>query len=169
LRAEVGSVQMPVEHVLDLAPGTTLALDERADDGVRVFAGDVCLGRGRPGRSGSRRAVKVEATGEEEERAQTYASLGRRELERARAWVGGERDGERPEILRSIFVRLWVELGRTHLPLGDATELAAGAVIDLDQAAEAPVEVFANGLCLARGALVVTPEGSWGVRLESIV
>jgi len=170
LRAEVGSVQMPIEQMLELQPGTLVSLGDRAQDGVRLFAEEVSLGRGRPGRSGSRRAVKVEVTGEPPTHAETYARLGRAELERARAWVdGGRESSERPPVLRNIFVRVWAELGRTHISLGDALELAPGAVVELDQPAETPVELFANGLCFADGRLVVTPEGGWGVQLEHLL
>jgi flagellar motor switch protein FliM len=170
LRAEIGSAQMPIERMLELEPGTVVELDGRAGDGVRIFAEEVSLGRGRPGRSGTRRAVKIEQAGDPPTRAATYASLGRAELERARAWAGGERDGgERPAVLHSIFIRVWAELGRTHLALRDAVELAPGAVVELDQPADDPVELFANGLCFANGALVVTPEGSWGVRIAALV
>jgi flagellar motor switch protein FliM len=168
-RAEVGSVQMPIERMLELVPGTLVQLDDRAEDGVRLFAEEISVGRGRPGRSGVRRAVKVEVTGEPPARAETYAKLGRTELERARAWVGGLADAnERPAILHSIFVRVWAELGRTHVSLGEALELSVGTVVELDQAADSPVELFANGLCFASGRLVVTGEGAWGVQLEQL-
>ena len=170
LRAEIGSAQMPIERMLALQPGTLLELGERSEDGVHLFAGEVSLARGRPGRSGTRRAVKIEVTGEPPTRAETYSRLGRAELERARAWVEGERDGDdRPAVLQSIFVRVWAELGRTHISLGEALELASGAVLELDQAAETPVELFANGLCFANGSLLVTAAGSWGVRLEQML
>jgi flagellar motor switch protein FliM len=170
LRAEVGSAQMPIERMLRFAPGAILALEDRAEDGVRLFAEGVSLGRGRPGRSGARRAIKLESTSEPSQRADTYAKLGRAELERARANAGATR--ETPEgraILRSIFVRVWAELGRTHLPLGRALELAPGTVVELDQGAEEPVELFANGLCFASGSLVVTGDGEWGVQVEQLV
>ncbi|HSZ15440.1 MAG TPA: FliM/FliN family flagellar motor switch protein [Solirubrobacteraceae bacterium] len=170
LRAEVGSVQMPIERMLELTPGALVELEDRAEDGVLLFAEGVSLGRGRPGRSGARRAVKLTATGEPPVRADTYAKLGRAELERARAHLHETR--ERPEdraILRSIFVRVWAELGRTHLPLGESLELAQGVVVELDQRAEAPVELFANGLCFASGSLVVTGEGAWGVQLAELI
>jgi flagellar motor switch protein FliM len=170
LRAEVGSVQMPIERMLELTPGALLELEDGAQDGVLLFAESVSLGRGRPGRSGARRAVKLTSTSEPPIRADTYAKLGRSELERARAHLQEARDTpEGREILRSIFVRVWVELGRTHLPLGAALELAQGAVVELDQAADAPVELFANGLCFANGGLVVTGEGSWGVQLGELL
>jgi flagellar motor switch protein FliM len=177
LRAEVGSAQMPIERMLELAPGSLVALHERAEHGVRLFAEGVSLGRGRPGRSGKRRAIKLESTGEPAERAHTYAKLGRAELERARAHAhsagsdpgGAPQSGDGRAILRSIFVRVWAELGRTHLPLGRALELAPGAVVELDQSVEAPVELFANGLCVANGSLVVTGDGGWGVQVQALV
>jgi flagellar motor switch protein FliM len=170
LRAEVGSAQMPIERMLQFEPGSILALEDRAEDGVRLFAEGVSLGRGRPGRSGARRAIKLESTSEPSRRADTYAKLGRGELERARANAQATR--ETPEgraILRSIFVRVWAELGRTHMPLGRALELTAGGVVELDQSAEEPVELFANGLCFANGSLVVTGDGEWGVQVEQLV
>jgi flagellar motor switch protein FliM len=160
LRAEVGSAQMPIEQMLE----------DRADDGVLLFAEGISLGRGRPGRSGVRRAVKLSSTGEAPVRADTYAKLGRAELERARAHLHDERERpEDPAILHSIFVRVWAELGRTHLPLGAALELSCGEVVELDQRAEAPVELFANGLCFANGTLVVTADGTWGVQVAALV
>ncbi len=170
MRAEVGSVQMPIERMLELVPGALVTLQERAEEGVRLYAEEVALGRGRPGRSGAHRAIKLESTGEPPQQAETYAKLGRSELERARAHVQGTHESpESREILRSIFVRVWAELGRTHLPLGSALELTPGAVVELDQTAEAPVELFANGLCFANGSLVVTGEGEWGVQVDALV
>jgi flagellar motor switch protein FliM len=170
VRAEVGSLQMPIEHMLELGPGSLLALEDRAEDGVLLFAEGVSLGRGNPGRSGSRRAVKLTSTGEPPIRADTYAKLGRAELERARAHLLQTRENpEGRDILRSIFVRVWAELGRTHLPLAGALELTQGAVVDLDQRAEEPIELFANGLCFANGSLVVTGEGTWGVQVTELV
>lgn len=170
LRAEVGSVQMPIERMLQLTPGALLALDGSSEDGVLLFAEGISLGRGRPGRSGPRRAVKLSSTGEASVRADTYAKLGRAELERARAHLEQTRtspDGR--AILRSIFVRVWAELGRTHLPLGQALELAPGVIVELDQRVDAPVELFANGLCFANGSLVVTADGAWGVQVAALL
>jgi flagellar motor switch protein FliM len=170
LRAEVGSAQIPIEQMLELAPGSLLALEDRAEGGVLLFAEGISLGRGRPGRSGVRRAVKLSSTGEAPVRADTYAKLGRAELERARAHLHDERERpDDPAILHSIFVRVWAELGRTHLPLGAALELSRGEVVELDQRADAPVELFANGLCFANGTLVVTADGVWGVQVSALV
>jgi flagellar motor switch protein FliM len=170
LRAEVASAQMGIGRLLELVPGVLVELEGRAEDGVRLFAEGVSLGRGRPGRSGSHRAIKLESTGEPPVRADTYATLGRAELERARAHVAGAGEGaDGGAILSSIFVRVWAELGRTHMGLGASLELTPGAVVELDQLAEEPVELFANGLCFANGSLVVTGEGAWGVQVEQLL
>jgi flagellar motor switch protein FliM len=170
LRAEVGSAQMPIERMLELVPGAVAQLQGRAQDGVSLYAEGVLLGHGRPGRSGTRRAIKLQSTSETPTRADTYAKLGRAELERARAHVSDARDShEGRAVLRSIFVRVWAELGRTHIPLREALELSPGAVLELDQAAEAPIELFVNGLCFANGSLVVTGEGTWGLQVAALV
>ena len=169
LRAEVGSAQMPIERMLELAPGSLLALDQRAENGVVLYAEGISLGRGNPGRSGLRRAVKIATTGDPPERADVYAKLGRAELERARAHL--ERARETPEsgeILRSIFVRVWAELGRTRMPVGAAVSLPPGAVIDLDAAPDDPVKLFVNGRCFGSGRLLLI-EDEWAVRVEEIV
>ena len=170
LRAEVGSVQMPIEKMLAIEPGAVVELGERAELGVRLFAEEVSVGRGRPGRSGTHKALKLEGIDDAPVRAATYANLGRAELDRARAHLGGEgaREGSSP-ILRSIFVRVWAELGRTHMALGRALELVPGTVVELDQAAERPVELFANGLAFASGSLVVGADGGWGVTVEQLM
>ena len=99
----------------------------------------------------------------------TQSSVAASSNGRERTSTRRARSPEGREILRSIFVRVWAELGRTHLPLGGALELAQGAVVDLDQSAEAPVELFANGLCFANGSLVVTGDGAWGVQVDELL
>jgi flagellar motor switch protein FliN/FliY len=72
------------------------------------------------------------------------------------------------ETLESISLRVWAELGRTELALGHALELPAGAVVDLDCAAEAPVGLFVNGLCFGQGHLLVTDDGEWAIQVQSL-
>ena len=59
VRAEVASVHLPIEAVLALKPGDVLNLQTPAENGVTLFADKVPVHAGRPGRSGSRRAVQV--------------------------------------------------------------------------------------------------------------
>ncbi|CAA9505353.1 MAG: hypothetical protein AVDCRST_MAG30-2166 [uncultured Solirubrobacteraceae bacterium] len=64
LRAEVGAVEVPMADVLALSPGDLVPLGVRAGTGVSLFVEGTALERGRPGRSGRRRAVQVLAPGE---------------------------------------------------------------------------------------------------------
>lgn len=72
------------------------------------------------------------------------------------------------EALRDIRVRVWAELGRTHVPLGQAPDLPAGAVLELDRKADDPVDLYVNGLRFASGTLVLTDEGEWALRLLEV-
>jgi flagellar motor switch protein FliM len=59
VRAEVAAVQLPIEAVLALKEGDLLRLNAPASGGITLFADKVPVHVGRPGRSGSRRAVQV--------------------------------------------------------------------------------------------------------------
>ena len=59
VRAEVASVVMPIESVLALKEGDLLRLNSPAAAGITLYADQVPVHTGRPGRSGSRRAVQV--------------------------------------------------------------------------------------------------------------
>jgi flagellar motor switch protein FliN/FliY len=72
------------------------------------------------------------------------------------------------DALAGVRVRVWAELGRTKLPLGRALELPLGAVVDLDCATDAPVDLYVNGLRFAQGQLLVTDEGEWAVSLDNL-
>ena len=70
--------------------------------------------------------------------------------------------------LRGVDVRVWAELGRTHMSLGDALRLPQGSVIDLDQGAEDSIELFVNGLSFATGTLAVAPEGDSAIEVGAL-
>jgi len=72
------------------------------------------------------------------------------------------------DALRDIRVRVWAELGRTRVSLGEAPELPPGAVLELDRKADDPVDLYVNGLRFASGRLVLTDEGEWALRLEEV-
>jgi len=59
VRAEVASVELPIEQVLALQAGDILRLDAPAESGVTLYADKVPVHHAKPGRSGSRRAVQV--------------------------------------------------------------------------------------------------------------
>jgi flagellar motor switch protein FliN/FliY len=71
-------------------------------------------------------------------------------------------------VLGETKLRVWAELGRTRMPLGRALTLPLGAVVDLDQAADAPVQLFVNGVAFAEGHLIVR-DGDWAVAIDRLV
>jgi flagellar motor switch protein FliN/FliY len=87
----------------------------------------------------------------------------------------GARAGEAAEAaigLRAVLgetkLRVWAELGRTRMPLGQALTLPLGAVVDLDEAADAPVQLFVNGVAFAEGHLIVR-DGDWAVSIDQLL
>jgi len=72
------------------------------------------------------------------------------------------------DIMRGVGLRVWAELGRAHLPVGRAVGLAAGSVLELDRAADDPVDLYVNGRPFASGRLMLADDGEWAVRIEHI-
>jgi len=62
LRAEVAAVDLPIDEILALGPGSVIKLGIQADQGVTLFAENVKLARAQPGANGPRRAVQVSGT-----------------------------------------------------------------------------------------------------------
>jgi flagellar motor switch protein FliM len=62
LRAEVAAVEIPIDEILKLGPGSVIKLGAQADQGVTVFAENVKLARAQPGSNGPRRAIQVSGT-----------------------------------------------------------------------------------------------------------
>lgn len=72
------------------------------------------------------------------------------------------------EVLGGINLRVWAELGRARMPLGSALGMPVGAVVDLDRTADAPVDLYVNGMRFATAQLLVTEEGEWAVSLIAL-
>lgn len=72
------------------------------------------------------------------------------------------------EALRDIRVRVWAELGRARVPIGQAPDMPPGSVLELDRKAEEPVDLYVNGLRFASGTLVLTEDGEWALRLAEV-
>ena len=70
--------------------------------------------------------------------------------------------------VRDIPLDVTVELGRTRLLIKDILDLSAGAIIELDKIAGEPVDLFANGLLVARGEVIVIDD-NFGVRITEII
>ena len=73
------------------------------------------------------------------------------------------------ESLRGIDVRVWAELGRRRMPIGNLVGMPAGAVVELDREADEPVDLYVTGMRFASGRLVVSDGGEWAVQIESLV
>jgi flagellar motor switch protein FliN/FliY len=71
-------------------------------------------------------------------------------------------------LLADIPVEVAVEIGRLRLPLRELLSLEPGAVLELDRAADAPVDVLVNGRLVARGEVVVI-DGEFGVRVTDLI
>jgi flagellar motor switch protein FliM len=62
LRAEVAAIDLPIDEILSLGPGSVIKLGVQAEQGVTLFAENVKLARAQPGANGPRRAIQVSGT-----------------------------------------------------------------------------------------------------------
>jgi flagellar motor switch protein FliN/FliY len=67
-----------------------------------------------------------------------------------------------------IPMELSVEIGRTHMTVGDTLALHVGTIVLLDRLAGEPVDLMANGTPIARGEVVVVDD-RFGLRVKEIV
>jgi flagellar motor switch protein FliN/FliY len=72
-----------------------------------------------------------------------------------------------PQAFRDVRLRVAVELGRAEMPVARAVSLPTGVIVDLDRAADDPVDLLVNGRALGRGRLVVV-DGEWALRIDEI-
>ncbi|HEY5430178.1 MAG TPA: FliM/FliN family flagellar motor switch protein [Solirubrobacteraceae bacterium] len=72
------------------------------------------------------------------------------------------------DALAEIKLRVWAELGRTDLALGRALGLPLGSVVELDRDADAPVDLFVNGVRFAQGHLIITDDGEWAFQCDAV-
>jgi flagellar motor switch protein FliN/FliY len=77
-------------------------------------------------------------------------------------------EGLAPPVLADVEMGVTAELGRCHMTMRELLALTPGAVIDLDRAANAPVDVLVNGTLIARGEVVVIDE-EFGIRISEIL
>ena len=82
----------------------------------------------------------------------------------AAAPAAGEADLTR---LTDVTVELTVEVGRTHMSLGETMSLGQGSVVTLDRLADKPVDLLVNGRPIARGEVVVIDE-QFGLRITEV-
>jgi flagellar motor switch protein FliN len=83
--------------------------------------------------------------------------------------TGDRAGGAGLDFVLDVPVRLSVELGRTQLPIRDVVNIGRGAIIELDRAPGAPLDVRVNGVLIGRGEIVVIDEERLGLRFVEVV
>lgn len=73
------------------------------------------------------------------------------------------------EALMGVNVDLSVVLGRTLLRVYQLLKLGRGAVVELNQLLNEPVEILANEIPIAKGEIIVTDEGYIGVKITHLL
>lgn len=73
------------------------------------------------------------------------------------------------EALMEVNVDLSVVLGRTLLRVYQLLKLGRGAVVELNQLLNDPVEILANEIPIAKGEVIVTDEGHIGVKITELL
>jgi flagellar motor switch protein FliN len=71
------------------------------------------------------------------------------------------------EMLLDVRVKLTIELGSCQMPLREVLQLTPGSVVKLDQAAQHPVNLYANQKQIARGEVVVVND-CYGVKITEL-
>jgi len=69
----------------------------------------------------------------------------------------------------NVDVEISVILGQSTLRVNQLLKLGRGAVVELEQKTDEPVEVYANGHLIARGEIIVTTGDKVGVSITEIV
>jgi flagellar motor switch protein FliN/FliY len=78
---------------------------------------------------------------------------------------GGEVDLSR---LADIPMELSVEIGRTHMTVGETLDLRVGSVVTLERLSGEAADLLVNGSAIARGEVVVIDE-QYGLRVTEIL
>jgi flagellar motor switch protein FliN len=81
------------------------------------------------------------------------------------AQLNGEVDLRR---IGSIPMELSVEIGRTHMTVGETLSLRAGSIVTLDRFAGEPVDLLVNGTPIATGEVVVVDD-KFGLRISRVI
>lgn len=82
--------------------------------------------------------------------------------------IGGNRTIT-SEAIYQVPVEISVVLGKSELRVNQLLKLGRGAVVELNQRIDDPVEVLANDILVARGEVVITEGDRIGVTLTELV
>src|SRR5690606_37387501 len=72
------------------------------------------------------------------------------------------------DLIMDVPVQLTVELGRTRMTIKNLLQLGQGSVVELDNLAGEPMDIYVNGYLIAQGEVVVV-EDHYGIRLTDII
>lgn len=72
------------------------------------------------------------------------------------------------DIVLDVPVKLTVELGSCLMPMREILQLGVGSVVQLDKAADEPVQISVNRRLVARGEVVVV-ENRFGIKITELV
>ncbi|MGA2080242.1 MAG: flagellar motor switch protein FliN [Holophaga sp.] len=71
------------------------------------------------------------------------------------------------DLLMDIELPVMVRMGQTEMQLGDLLKLTPGSILELNRAADAPVELLVNSKLIAKGEVVVV-DGNFAFRISEI-
>ncbi len=77
-------------------------------------------------------------------------------------------DSPNLDVLLGVPLRVTAELGACTLAVRTILTLGAGAIVELDRAAGAPIDLRVNDKLVARGELIAVDE-RYGVRITELV
>lgn len=75
---------------------------------------------------------------------------------------------ENIEIIKDVFLKVTVELGRTARSIDEILAFGPGTVIELEKLVREPLDVLVNGKRIAKGEVVVIDE-NYGIRITDII
>ena len=80
----------------------------------------------------------------------------------------GKEQAENLDLIMSVPLEVSVEIGRTRRKVEDILSFSKGSLVVLDKLAGDQVDLFVNGLCVARGDVVVIDD-NFGVRITEVL
>ena len=73
------------------------------------------------------------------------------------------------EVIQAIPINLTIEVGSTMLKLRDLLKLSQGSLLELDRTAGELMDIKVNNTVIAKGEVVETTEGKYGITVVEIV
>ena len=80
----------------------------------------------------------------------------------------GQEQAQNLELIMSVPLEVSVEIGRTRRKVEDILTFSKGSLVVLDKLAGDQVDLFVNGLCVARGDVVVIDD-NFGIRITEVL